>query len=291
MNPSKIRSTQVLIILHLKLKPIFFSLFFIVSSSCISLNPESPAESNGEPEGLLMTKMSLIKRYLDKGQPSVAWDHVRQLLQEYPDHPDILNLVGLTHLALNNETKATQVLAKAYKLKPKTSYGLNLSSAFITTGSYRKARRLILRLIKTDGKYKFRERLWHNLALTYEKQNQLRKASKYYQKAIKINPNFLLSLLNLGRLYKIANKDARAMKYYKKASQVCVKCFEPVNELATFFINQGKFTRAIYLLNKYLKANKADADSKQFANAKNLISLVKNIRARKARNIGRTSRR
>ncbi|NRA45073.1 MAG: tetratricopeptide repeat protein [Oligoflexales bacterium] len=262
-----------------------------MSTSCYTLKTDTPPEPKGDKEGLLMTKMSLIKRYLDKGQASVAWDHVRQLYQSHPEHPDILNLVGLTHLALNNEHKAAQVFAKAYKLMPKTSYGLNLSSAYISIGSFKKARKLILRLTKTSKKYKFRERLWHNLALTYEKENQLSKAHKFYQKAIKINPNFLLSLLNLGRLYKITNKDARAMRYYKKASQVCLQCFEPVNELATYFINQGKFGRAISVLNRYLKGSKADADSKSLASAKNLISLAKNIKARKNRNLGRTSKR
>lgn len=262
-----------------------------MSISCLTLNTQSPSNSKGDIEGLLRTKMSLINRYLDKGQANLAWDHLRRLYQDHPENPDVLNLVGLTHLALNNEQKAVQVFAKAYKLRPKTSYGLNLSSAFISIGSYKKARRIILRLIKTSKKYKFRERLWHNLALTYEKERQLRKANKYYHKAIKINPNFLLSLLNLGRLYKIASKNTRAMRYYKKASQVCQQCFEPVNELATFFMNQGRFSRAISVLNLYLKANKTNADSKHFANAKNLISLAKNIRARKSRNFERTSKR
>lgn len=254
------------------------------------MKPQLAPEQKGDIEALLATKMSLIKRYLDKGQPSVAWDHVRKIYQEHPDHPDVLNLVGLTHLALNNEHKAAQVFKKAYKLKPKASYGLNLSSAYISIGSLKKARKLIVRLLKTSKNYKFRERLWHNLALTYEKDNQLGKANKYYQKAIKINPNFLLSLLNLGRLYKISNKDARAMKYYRKAAQVCTQCFEPVNELATYLINQGKFGRAIAVLNRFLKGNKSDTENKNLASAKNLISLAKNIRARKNANFGTTSR-
>ena len=64
-----------------------------------------------------------------------------------------------------------------------------------------------------------------------------------------------------------------------------------MNELATYFINQGKFGRAIAVLNRYLRGNKLDADSENMASAKNLISLAKNIRARKTGNIGRTSER
>ena len=126
--------------------------------------------------------------------------------------------------------------------------------------------------------FRSRERLWHNYALVFEKQNILNEAVKSYKKALKINPNFLLTLLRLGKIYKRLNKPRTSYRYFQKAGHLCPSCFEAINEIAVRQINIGKYAKAVKILKKFIR-NKKNSE-KNRADAKNLLSLANNIRAR-----------
>ena len=238
--------------------------------SCQYLPIDSPKKI--DKEKLVNTELMIIKNYLDKGEPRLAWEQLRQLDRKFPNHPDILNVTGLTHLTLKNHINALKSFKKAYKIYPKVTYALNLSSAYISIGKFKKARTLLVKIIKNKSDYEYRERLWHNLALTYEKEKKYRSAIKFYKKANQINPNFILSMINLGKLYKIIKNDRLAENMFQKTISICKNCYEPVHELAVSFINKGKFTNAVSILERYIKMSKKSG--KDFMSAQKLLNMA-----------------
>jgi len=241
------------------------------------MDPLQKAETESKKNEILASEMLLIQKFLDRGQAEKAWNAMRSIYPKYPEKPEILNLTGLIHLALDNNLKAIRVFRKSFKLKPKTSTGLNLSSAYISYGNYQKARKILVQLIKSGQSYKYPERLWHNLALTWEKQKNHRKALRYYKKGLKANPTYVLSLTRVGDIYLKTKKKAQAVRYYSKASQFCPGCFEPVNSLVSVWLSDGKYSQAVSLLRKFLSKEQKDILPKERKKARSLLRLAQKV--------------
>ncbi|MCB9229267.1 MAG: tetratricopeptide repeat protein [Deltaproteobacteria bacterium] len=251
-------------------------------SSCSLLRRQEDPATLRKQNDLISGELTLIRRLLDEGKAEKAWASMRGLYQKHPDKPDVLNLAGLIHLALDNQDQAISIFRKAYQLRPAPATGLNLSSAYIASGHYKKARQILARLIRAGQPYEFRERLWHNYALTWEKEKQYKKASKYYQKALKINPAYFLSLVRLATLAKIVGNKNMSLHLFEKASRSCKSCFEPVHEIASFYINEGKYSEAVRILRGYLKTEK-NIPLAERQQAKNLLQLARLATRRQGR--------
>lgn len=247
--------------------------------SCLSTRVDD--EKGSELDRLTLDRLRIIRLNLDSGKPRQAWAELQNLVREYPENSKILNMAGLNFLAMSEPKQALTYFRKAYKITPTIAIGLNISSALICIGEYNAATRVVKRLLKKNESYAYPERLWHNLALIQEKDNKIDTAIGYYQKAIALNPNYYLSLLGLARIYKTKKLPDKSLSYYAQASQVCESCFEPVNEIATDLINQGKSREAVLLLEKFLAKQKEEEIDQQ--PAKDLLGLAKRISQRQAK--------
>lgn len=236
-------------------------------ASCQTLNFAENQEKQEQIEGLIETKLLLVKSMLDKGQATDAWSTLRPMLAAYPQHPDILNICGLTHLALANTPRALSFLRRAYQAKPSPAIGLNISSVLISQGSYASARKLLRKLLTTADDYTYKERLWHNMALSYDKENKASLAERYYKKALAENPGYYLSHLQLGYLYKQRGRSALASKHFWQANQQCRSCYAPVSELSSHMIKRRQYAQAINLLRRYLHQREASPENSLAAKA------------------------
>ena len=260
-------------ILHKIFAIILFSPLMLANHGCQLIQNDHNTEKKLREQELLGNELLLIKKQLDEGKPEQAWISMRSLYPRYQSNQDVLNLAGLIHLSLDNTSKAISIFRQSHKLKPSTATGLNLSSAYIASGRYRKARAILVPLLRSRQPYPYRERLWHNYALTWEKERRLKSATKYYQKALNINPTYFLSLIRLAGIARQSNRERLAMKLYEKASRNCRSCFEPVNELASYYLNKGYYQRAARILREYLKQNQRLPDTAK-QKAQNLLRLA-----------------
>ncbi|SMF46059.1 tetratricopeptide repeat protein [Pseudobacteriovorax antillogorgiicola] len=240
-------------------------------------------EEQSKEQAILASQKSLIVNFLNKGVPNMALKELRRLLTLHPKDPDFLNLMGLTQLALENPNQAIKYFRRAYTVHPRTSVALNLSSAYIEAGRFAKAIQ-VLKKVKDDPvsqNYQHPERIFHNIALAAERNQNNRMAEKYYIVALSENPNYYLSLMRLGQLYERTKRPVDAQKTFSKAKSACPKCFDPVNALAMGFVASGKHKSAYIILRRYLNKKEIPDDGRQ--KAEKLITMVKKIARSRAK--------
>ena len=207
----------------------------------------------------------------------MAYRELKKLISKHPDDPDFKNLMGLTQLAMRNPRKAAEYFRGSFKIKPRISVALNLSSAFIESGNYKKAINLLKKTMKQPGfgTYKHPERVSHNIGLAYERIKSYKQAKIFYRRALMENPQYYMSLMRLGQLYEKTKKLKYAGAQFEKAKVSCPKCFDPINALTMVYIAQGKPRKAIGEIVEFIKregVNKADKKK-----ARSLLTMTRKI--------------
>lgn len=218
----------------------------------------------------LQAEKSNVVAFINSGELPAALTRLRALLQEYPKDAELNNLMGLVQLSLRNFLPAISYFDKSYSVDPKPSVALNKSSTLIEIGNYSEARKILATLIKDKSKnsYVYKERLYHNLAYSYQKEGKYKLAIKVYNRALKENPIYHMSWLNKGVCYSQLSDSRRALLSFNKAKMNCRGCYEPVT----------------YLVDTYLKLNqakKAQKELREFLAVENIDSrMMKMARAR-----------
>ena len=84
---------------------------------------------------------------------------------------------------------------------------------------------------------------------------QKRRAMNYYLQAIKLRPDYVDALVNLGNNLKSMNEIDKAIHYYKKALMYDPQSSTALNNLGVILSDRGKFKEAISCYNRILKNN------------------------------------
>jgi len=229
-------------------------------------------------EQVIMSHKSMIVSHLDKGNPQIALNELRPLLQHYPERADLQNLMGLTQIGLRNPDRAVIHLKKAYESSNELGYGLNLTSAYLEAGQYMKANELLAKLIRDGKDYRYRERLFHNRGLVAEAMGQVKAAEKHYNEALAENPGFYPTHLQLAKLYERNRSPQKALDSYERAFESCKRCIEPLSALIPTYVARGDRKKARELLRDFLAIT--DLEGQDRKKAKGMLSLVQ--RANKA---------
>ncbi len=212
-----------------------------------------PKDTVSKEQQLIDSQKAMVRNALDTGKPEQAMEGLRSLLLQFPEDASLQNLMGLTQLSLKNSARAITHFQIAYKLDHQVGTGLNLSSAYLDTGDFDKAERLLTALMKQADrdKYRYKERILHNMGLNFVQQKRAALAEKWFQKALEENPTFFPSHLELARLYAKTKRPAMAIKAYRKSMDHCLVCFEPVQALTSLYMRTGKYVDARRMLIQY----------------------------------------
>lgn len=224
------------------------------SFSCQTSGTRKP-DAETQEKAVLESQKDLVRNALDTGKPESALKSLRDLLLVFPDDASLQNLMGLTQLALKNTMRAQRHFQIAYKLSPEVATGLNLSSALIEAGEYRKAQKLLLALSKVADKsrYRYKERIYHNLGYCALKQNQISKAEEWYKVTLEENPTYFPAHMEVARLYEDTGRPLLAMQSYRQAVDYCRNCFEPVEALTRLYVTTGQANEAKRLITQFLR--------------------------------------
>ncbi len=236
-----------------------------IGVACQSLSSNEEASKKASAE-LLDTKLTLIMTHLEHNQEDAALQEIRALLRESPESPQVLAVGGIVYLFFSRVPTAIEYLEKAYKLQPTSDVGLNLSAAYLAGNRTKKAKPLLQRLL-VDEKYENRERIYHNLGLAFEQENNFVLAEMNYQNALMENPTYYLSHYRLGLLYGKNGKNRQAVEHFSKSIALCPACYEPVQELATLYIERKNSKKAAALVSKFLEEKNMPAPIKAQARA------------------------
>ena len=157
---------------------LMFAALIIPLFSCQTIH-KNDKEAKKQEE-ILTSQKGLIINYLNKGVPNLALKELRRLMVLHLKDPDFANLMGLTQLALEQPNKAAEYFKKSFKVYPRTSVALNLSSAYIEAERYGRAIKLLDRVRKSKiaKNYQHPERIYHNIGLAAERADDLQLAKK-----------------------------------------------------------------------------------------------------------------
>lgn len=243
-------------------------------SSCQSTQDLKEKEKTAQ---LLETKLKIAQTKLDQGRAIEAQYELEPLIRRYPNNPAILNLMGLSDIALKNHDRAISSLKKAFELERSAQNALNLSSAYIASKNYELALKTIDQGIEIGQKtnYKKLMRLYHNKAFTFERKNQPKKAEEYYKKALYHSPGFILTLQNLGAIYESQGRHDEAKNNYLRFTYACNACYLPVKKLVGYHIKGREFADATRLLKTFM--DNANTRSVDRQNAKRQLLRINRL--------------
>lgn len=171
---------------------------------------------------------SVAVSLLNRGQPDLALKELRPYHQEHPKDSEVINLMGLCHLALGQPRRAEQHFSRSYGLKKDPAVALNLSSAYLQQQRWRKAV-TVLKSLEAKTRYPHPERVYHNLAAAYEKQGRSQLSRRTYDKALKVHSSYVPSLVAKARLnMRLGRYPMESWRLITKAEKSCARCFQPV---------------------------------------------------------------
>jgi len=121
--------------------------------------------------------------------------HVRAVLQEMPDNPHALILLGAILGQTDRLTDAVEILKRASNAAPNNPDAVyNLGIALIGTGRWQEARRTLEDVVQRWPNHPF---AYNNLGITLDRLGEQGAACRAHEKAVEINPAFLDGHLNL----------------------------------------------------------------------------------------------
>lgn len=159
-------------------------------------------------------RISIALRFHQAGRLDDAQALYTEILSEYPDNADTLNLLGLLNIQNNKFEEAILYLKKAVEINPCAYFYGGLGRAYLENDNFEEAidcykKSLNLKPEDFDS--------WFNLGLTYKKSGEIANSIKAYQKALSIKPNHPSVHFNLGNLYESINDTVSSLENYKKA--------------------------------------------------------------------------
>jgi len=134
--------------------------------------------------------------------------------------PAIYNCLGLVYIAKKDYNSAIKNFQKAIKLNPKYYEAKNnLGTAYADIKDWDGAIETF-KTIKNNSSYKTYHYPLTNIGWAYYHKKEYNKAVVYYNKALKISPDFIRALYGLGKTYIAMGEYKNAEKLFKRAISI-----------------------------------------------------------------------
>ncbi|MFQ5995760.1 MAG: tetratricopeptide repeat protein [Acidiferrobacterales bacterium] len=167
----------------------------------------------------------------------------QQILQAQPDHPDVLNLLGvLTHQAGRHE-RALDLINQAIKITPDAAgYHNNLGEALTALGRYEDAVSAYKRALSLDPAY---AEAHNNLGIVFLELGRPLEAVAVLEGAVSVRPDFAEAHYNLGNALDEAGKLKEAAAAYRQAIALEPDDAEIRSNLGIVLIELGEVREAV----------------------------------------------
>ncbi len=162
-----------------------------------------------------------------------------------------LNL-GLVYYYKKSYDKAVSFIEKGLKIKEFPSYRMVLCDLYASTGQYEKS--LVSYRILIDT-FPSNFLLHYNSGLLLKNLERLNEAEDAFLKAIKLQPAFFKSYIELGSIYEKSNRTEDALNNYKKAMELSPDDPVAYEKLTELYIKQSNWQEVENILIKAVKRN------------------------------------
>jgi protein O-GlcNAc transferase len=158
---------------------------------------------------------ALALEHHQSGRLAEAERGYRQILEELPDHPDSLHLLGVIALQTGNPGPALTLIDRAIALRPDAAvFRNNLGQVLERLERSDEAVQAYESAIELDPDY---PEACNNLGHLLERWGELAKAETLYRTAIRLNPQYAEPHTNLGNLQKDRGELDAAIASYRRA--------------------------------------------------------------------------
>ena len=157
---------------------------------------------------------------MEQGQTSQALDSAKEAVKRDPKNAEAHHYLGLIHMNLSEYDQAIEHLQQAVKIDPHFTDAHNvLGVLYRETKQYDKALKEFQQAL-TDKTYRTPEKIQLNLGNLYLDQGVLSEAQRSFQKAVELNPKYLLGYIGLGTTYQKMGKPDLASAQFKKVLEL-----------------------------------------------------------------------
>ena len=161
--------------------------------------------------------------------------------------------LGYAYMEKNRVELAIKHYKKAVKLKPDYAEAKNnLGTAYLADKEWDEAIACFKGIID-DVLYATPQNPLTNLGWAYYNKQEYELAEKYFLDALKLEPDFIMALLGLGRNYMAMERVADAAAIFEKAVKNYSLSAELYFELARAYGLSGKYKKAISAYNKVIE--------------------------------------
>jgi type IV pilus biogenesis/stability protein PilW len=215
---------------------------------------------------------NLGEGYMGQGDYTTALRELLKAEKLYNKDSRLQNNLGLTYMAKGKPDIAINHFKKAIKIKPDyTPAKNNLGTAYLAQKNWDKAI-TCFKEITEDLLYATPHFPLSNLGLAYYNKKELKLAEKYYQDALKIEPEFVIALHGLGKTYIAMGRIPEAVSIFEKAVKNSPRFAGLYFDLADAYRLSRKYKKA---LDAYSKVVELAPDSPLAVDAQKEIARIR----------------
>tara|TARA_Y100000022_G_scaffold176570_1_gene165955 strand:- start:693 stop:2987 length:2295 start_codon:yes stop_codon:yes gene_type:complete len=184
----------------------------------------------------------------NQGRLQETINQAAQLLVEFPNSPNLYNIIGTANKGLGELEKAIEAYGKVVSLKPDLPEPFNnIGNALLDQGKIDEAIISYTKAISIKPEY---AEAYTNMGNALRKQCKLEEALEAYTKAIVLKPDHPNSYFNMGNAFQDQGKLEEAIKAYTKAIELKPDYARAYNNLGFIFHDQGKLEEAVEAYSK-----------------------------------------
>lgn len=191
-----------------------------------------------------------------QGNLQLAQQQYQLVLQQTPDQPDALHLLGVVALQTGNLEPAVDLFKKSIrKFKRNPDCHANLGIALLQQNRLEAAQKSMRRALKIDPNH---VDALYNLGLVLTELKKPAPASSFFRKVISIAPNHLDAHINLGIGLMVQHDPAGAEKHFQKALEISPGDPRTHNNLGNLKKELGDPEQALICFQEALRLNPDD---------------------------------
>ncbi|RZB34837.1 MAG: hypothetical protein SRB1_00605 [Desulfobacteraceae bacterium Eth-SRB1] len=196
---------------------------------------------------------NLGEAYMGQGGYTAALREFLEAEKLYDGDPYLQNDLGLIYMAKGKPDIAIDHFKKAIKIKPDyTPAKNNMGTAYLAKKDWDRAI-ACFKEITGDLLYATPHFPLSNLGWAYYNKKQFKLAEKYYQDALKIEPEFVIALQGLGKTYIAMGKFKEAVAMLENGAKNAPNLAPLYFDLANAYTLSHEYKKAISAYNRVIE--------------------------------------
>ncbi|NOZ21513.1 MAG: tetratricopeptide repeat protein [Planctomycetes bacterium] len=167
----------------------------------------------------------------------------REILQQTPENPDALHLLGVLMHQRGDHAQAVDWINRAISAGPnQAAFHCNIAEAYRSMGRHDDAVKHCREALRLQPQY---PEALNNLGLALLDSGKAEESQHYFEEATALQPNFAMAWNNLGNACRERDDWDRAIESFRKAVNLAPNLYHAHSNLGQALLEQGKLDEAL----------------------------------------------